>query len=63
MFVLLTLPLYILWNPFIIFQVTLLTPSHQVPSHFMLVLKSLHLNLFSIVTLLTLNNVLGDHPT
>ena len=39
------------------------TPSHQAPSNFMLDLKSLHLNLFNIVTFLTLKAVLGDHPT
>ena len=58
-----TVTLYILWDQFINVQVTLTTPSHQVPLHFMVVLKRLHLNLLKIVTLLTLKVVLGDHPT
>ena len=59
----LTVLLYIWWNQFIIFQVTLPTPSHQVPSNFMLVLKRLHLNLLNIIILLTFKFVLGDHHT
>ena len=35
----LTVPLYIQWNHFIIFHVNLPTPSHQVPSNFMLDFK------------------------
>ena len=58
----LTVPLYIQWDQFIIVQVTLTTPSHQVTSNFILVLKSLHLNLLNIVNSLTLRDVLGDHP-
>ena len=57
----LTVQLYIQWDQFIIFQVTLPTPSHKVPSNFMLVLKLLHLTLLNIVTLLNLKVVLGDH--
>ena len=51
------------WDQFIIVHVTLPTPSHQVPSNFMLAFKILHLNLLNIVTLLTLKVVLGDQPT
>ena len=58
----LTVTLYIKWDQFIIVQVTLPTSSHQVPSNFMLVKKRLHLKPLSIVTLLTLKVVLGDHP-
>ena len=54
---------YIQWYQFIIVQVNLSTPYNQVTSNFMLGLKSLHLNLLNIVTLLTLNVVIGDHPT
>ena len=61
--VLLTVPLYTQWNKFIILQVTLSTPSHQVTSNVMLVFKRLHLNLLNIVILLTLKVVLGDHHT
>ena len=59
--VLLTVKLYIWWGKFIIVQVTLPTPSHIVPSNFMLFLKRLNLNLLNIVTLLTLRVVLWDH--
>ena len=59
--VFLTVPLYIQWEQFIIFQVTLPTPSYKVPSNLMLVFKSFYLNLLNIVTLLTLKVVLGDH--
>ena len=59
----LTVQLYIQWEQFIILQVTLPTPCHQVPSNFMLAFKRLHLNLLNIVTLLTLKVVLGDHHT
>ena len=61
--VLLTVPLYIRWDQFIIAQATLPTPSHLVPSNFMLVFKRLHLNLLDIVTFSTLMVNLGDHPT
>ena len=61
--VFLTVRLYIQLEQFIIFQVTLPTLHHQVPSSFILVLKMLHLNLLNIVTLLTLNFVLGDQHT
>ena len=61
--VFLTVPLYIQWDHFIIFQVNSPTPSHQVPSNFILVFKALRLNLLNIVTLFTLKIVLGDHPT
>ena len=59
----LTSPLYIKWYQFIIFQATLPTPSHKMPSNFMLVFKRLRLKILNIVTLLTLRVVLGDHPT
>ena len=59
----LTVQLYIQLDQFIIFQVTLTTIYHKVPSSFILVLKRLHLNLLNIVTLLTLKVVLADHPT
>ena len=50
-------------DQFIILHFTLPTPSHKVPSNFMLDFKRLCLNLLSIVILLTLKVVLGDHPT
>ena len=59
----LTVPVYIKRYRFIIVKANLTTPSHQVPSNFMLAFKSLHLNLLNIVTFLTLKVVLGDHPT
>ena len=59
--VFLTLPLYIQWDQFIIFEVTLPKPTHQVPSNFMLILKRLHMNLLDIVTLSTLKVVLLNH--
>ena len=59
----LTVRLYIQLDQFIIFQVTLPTLYHHVPSSFILVLKRLHMNLLNIVTLLTLKVVLGDHLT
>ena len=59
----LTVRLYIYLYKFIIVQVTIPTLYHQVPSIFVLVLKSLYLNLLNIVTLLTLKVVLRDHPT
>ena len=59
----LTVPVYIQWEQFIIFQVAVPTPSHQVPSNFMLDFKMLRLNLLNIVTLLTLKVVLLDHST
>ena len=62
-FAFLTVPLYIQWEQFIIFQFTLPTPSNQVPSNFMFAFKRLRLNLLNIVTLLTLKVVIGDHPT
>ena len=62
-FAFLTVPLYIQWYQFIIVQVTLTTPSHQIPSNFTMDFKRLHLNLLNIVTLLTLRVVLGYHPT
>ena len=58
-----TVPLYIQYYQFIIVQVTLPTPSHQVPYNSMLDFKPLRLNLLTIVTLLTLKVVLGDHLT
>ena len=61
--VLLTVPLYIQWEQFIIVQVTLPTPSNWVPSNFMLVFKRSHLNLLKIVNFLTLKVVIGYHPT
>ena len=60
---LLTVPLYIQWYKFIVVQIALPTPSHQVPSNFMLVFKSLHMNLLKIVTLLTFKVILVDHLT
>ena len=59
----LTVQLYIQLYQFTIVQFNLPTLSNQVPSHFMLVLKRLNLNLLNIVTLLTLNFVLGDQHT
>ena len=59
----LTVPLYVQWDRFIIAQVTLPTPSHQVPSNFMLVFRRLNLNLLNIVTFLNLKVVLVYHPT
>ena len=55
--------IYIHLGQFIIFQVTLPTIYHQVPSSVILVLKMIHLNLLKIVILLTLKVVLGDHHT
>ena len=55
--------IYIHLGQFIIFQVTLPTLYHQVPSSFILILKMIHLNLLKIVTLLTLKVVLGDQHT
>ena len=60
--VFLTFPLYTQWGHFITVQVTLTTPSHQVPSNFMLDFKRLHLNLLNIVNLLTLRVVLRKSP-
>ena len=54
---------FIQLEQFVFLQVALPTPSHQVPSNFMLVSKILHLNLFNIVTLLTLKVVLGYQHT
>ena len=59
----LTVQLYIQWDQFIIFQVTLPKISHQVPSSFIFVFKRLHLNLLNIVNSLTLRVVLGYHHT
>ena len=59
----LTIKLYTQWDQFNIVQVTLPTPSHKVPSNFMLDFKILRLNLFNVVNFLTLKVVLGDHPT
>ena len=56
----LSVPLYIHWEQFIIVQVTLPTPSHQVPSIVVLVLKILHLKQFKTVISLTLRVVLRD---
>ena len=50
----LNVPLYIQWDQFIIFQVTLPTPYQQVPSNFMLAFKRLCLNLLNIVYFLNL---------
>ena len=41
--VLLTVPLYIWWDQFIMFQLNITTPSHEVPSNFMLDFKRLRL--------------------
>ena len=60
---LLTVQLYIQLEQFITVQVTLPTIYHHLPSNCMLVFKNLHLNLFNIVTLLTLKVVLGYHHT
>ena len=57
--VLITLPLYIWWDQFIIIQVTLPTLFNWVPSNFMLLSKMLYLNLLIIVTLFTLKVILG----
>ena len=59
----LTVPLYLQWYQFIIFLVTLPTPSHQVLSYFMLAFKGLLLNLFNIVNLFTPMVVLRYHLT
>ena len=61
--ILLTVPSYIRWKQFLILQVTLQTPSHQVSSKCMLVFKGLHLNLLNIVILLTFKSVLWYYPT
>ena len=61
--VLLTFLLYVQWGQFIIFQVTLPTLYHWVPSNFMLVFIRLHLIILNIVNLLALKIVIGDHPT
>ena len=50
---LLSVSLYIYWDQFNIFQVTLPTPCHQVLSNFILGFKRLHLNPLNIVTFLT----------
>ena len=47
--------------PVFIVQVTLPTPSHQVPSNFMLAFKRLNLKLLNIVNFLTLMVILVDH--
>ena len=62
-FAFLIIQLYIQLDQFIIIQVNLPTPYHQVPSNFILVFKMLHLNLLIIVTLLTPKVVIGDHST
>ena len=56
-------PLYIHWYQLIIFQITLPTPYHWVPSNVMLVFKRLHLNLLKFLVLLTLKVILVEHPT
>ena len=61
--VLITVPLYMHWDHFNIVQVALPTPSHQVPSNFIFILKMLHINLLEILTLLTFKVILGDDPT
>ena len=61
--VFLTAPLYICWYQFMIFHVSLSTLYHRVSSIFLLVIKSLHLNLLNIVTFFTLKFVLLDDPT
>ena len=60
--ILLTDPLYIHWDTFIILHVILTIQYHQVISNFMLVFNMLHLNLLKIVILLTLKVVPGYHP-
>ena len=50
------------WEKFIIVQVILPKPYHQVPSNFMLDFKSLCMNLLKIVILLTIRVVLGNRP-
>ena len=62
-FLLLTDPLYIQEDQFIIFHIKFTTTSHWVLSNIILVFKRLHLNLLNIVILLTLKVVLRDHPT
>ena len=59
----LTVPLYIQWHQFIIFQFALPIPFHQVTSNFMLYLKMLYLNLLNIVIFLTLKFIPAYHPT
>ena len=53
--------LFIQWDQFIIFLVTLPTPSHQVPWNFMLSFKRLCLNLLNIVNLLIFKVVLNNY--
>ena len=43
-----TVTLYIRCDQFIIFQVTLPTPSYRMPSNLMLILKKLHLNFLNL---------------
>ena len=50
-------------DQFIIVHFTLTTPSHKVPSNFMLDFKRLCLDLFNIVTLVTFKVVFGYYPT
>ena len=59
----LTVPLYIQWYQFIIVQTILPTPYYQFIPNFILSFKRLSMNLFNIVTFLTLKVVLGYHPT
>ena len=60
---LVTVSLYIQHDQFIIVQVTLLTPSDQIPSNFMLSFKRLRLNLLKSMNMLTLKVVIGNQPT
>ena len=57
-----TVPLYILWYQFITVHVSLPIPSRWLPLNFMLVFKSLYLNLLNIVVLCNLKVVFGCHP-
>ena len=59
----LIVPLFIHWDQFIIVQVALPTPYHEVPSNSMLVFKRLPLNLLNIVIFFNPGIVIGYHPT
>ena len=52
-----------MWDHIITIHITLPIPSHRVPLNFMLVFKSLHLNLFRIAFFRTLRFIIGGHPT
>ena len=45
------------------FQATLTKPYHRITSNVMFVFRRLHLNFSKVVTLFTLNVVIGDNST